>query len=148
MADLRTIADELGIAAEDELARSPLFLILRSRSGVSKDAPRVTTTALAAHIRYDGTDTTLKIPFGTSADMAAAFVAAHTRRFGFGFEHRALTPNPRSRSHRWWRDTAAGTVWRQGARHASGARSGTSDFHGKRLAQRPGPPSRGPVARP
>ena len=41
-------------------------------------------------IRYDGTDTTLKVPFGDAPAMAAAFTAAHTRRFGFGFEHRGL----------------------------------------------------------
>ena len=59
------------------------------QSGVSKDAPPISTT-LAAHIRYEGTDTTLEIPFGDLSAMQAAFAAAHTRRFGFGFEGRGL----------------------------------------------------------
>ncbi|MFO1237366.1 MAG: hydantoinase B/oxoprolinase family protein [Alphaproteobacteria bacterium] len=53
------------------------------------EKPRI-DTALSAHIRYEGTDTTLEIPFGDLAAMQAAFAAAHTRRFGFGFEGRGL----------------------------------------------------------
>jgi 5-oxoprolinase (ATP-hydrolysing) len=72
---LQQIAAELTAEASAELATQ----------GVA--TPDV---ALAAHIRYDGTDTTLKVPFGEAAAMTADFTAAHTRRFGFGFEHRAL----------------------------------------------------------
>ena len=56
-----------------------------ARSAVSKDAPHLTT-----HIRYDGTDTTLPVPLATPDAMRAAFTAAHTKRFGFGFEGRGL----------------------------------------------------------
>jgi 5-oxoprolinase (ATP-hydrolysing) len=79
---LRDIAAELDASASEDLARQLAPHPEEPQSSI--------TTALAAHIRYDGTDTTLKVPFGTSSEMAAAFVAAHTRRFGFGFEHRAL----------------------------------------------------------
>ena len=72
---LETLASELGDAARDELARQ------------NAADPQV---SLAAHIRYEGTDTTLAVPYGDAPAMAAAFVAAHTRRFGFGFEGRAL----------------------------------------------------------
>ena len=36
-----------------------------------------------AHIRPDGAQQTLAVPFGTSDDMAAAFETAHQQRFGF-----------------------------------------------------------------
>ncbi|MFT3811209.1 MAG: hydantoinase B/oxoprolinase family protein [Micropepsaceae bacterium] len=84
--DFLKIATDLRSAAIDELALQlpPDRIPGDPRSGAT------VTTALAAHIRYDGTDTTLKVPFGTASEMADAFVAAHTKRFGFGFEHRAL----------------------------------------------------------
>ncbi len=44
----------------------------------------------SAFIRYAGTDTALEVPFGSADDMAVAFVALHTKRFGFGFEGRSL----------------------------------------------------------
>jgi 5-oxoprolinase (ATP-hydrolysing) len=40
-----------------------------------------------AHVRYQGSDTALPVPLEGAAD---AFVAAHARQFGFGFEGRAL----------------------------------------------------------
>ena len=75
---LQAAADELAAHAREELARQ-----LRD-----KDAP--ISTRLSAHIRYEGTDTTLAVPFGDMAAMHEAFVDAHTRRFGFGFERRTL----------------------------------------------------------
>jgi 5-oxoprolinase (ATP-hydrolysing) len=36
-----------------------------------------------AHLRYDGTDTPLPVPFGAAAEMTAAFEAAYRRRFSF-----------------------------------------------------------------
>jgi 5-oxoprolinase (ATP-hydrolysing) len=43
-----------------------------------------------AHLRYDGSDTTLPIALGDLDSMAAAFAHDHARQFGFGFEGRAL----------------------------------------------------------
>ncbi|BCW88732.1 hypothetical protein sos41_18740 [Alphaproteobacteria bacterium SO-S41] len=92
MDDLHIIAQQLAAETHAELeaqlnphAPHPE----EPRSGVSKDAPSIHTT-LAAQIRYDGTDTTLEIPFGALDEMRAAFTAAHTKRFGFGFEGRGL----------------------------------------------------------
>lgn len=75
--DLHAIAAELGAEAAAEIA--------------AQDAASV-TNAITLHIRYDGTDTTLPVPFGkvAVADMSAAFTMAHTKRFGFGFEGRGL----------------------------------------------------------
>jgi 5-oxoprolinase (ATP-hydrolysing) len=36
-----------------------------------------------AHLRYDGTDTPLAVPFGSASGMTAAFEAAYRRRFSF-----------------------------------------------------------------
>jgi 5-oxoprolinase (ATP-hydrolysing) len=36
-----------------------------------------------AHLRYDGTDTPIPVPFGDAAGMTAAFEAAYRRRFSF-----------------------------------------------------------------
>ncbi len=36
-----------------------------------------------AHLRYDGTDTPIPVPFGAAAEMTAAFEAAYRRRFSF-----------------------------------------------------------------
>ena len=78
MAALTPVAAEVEREARAELTA-------QRSGGESAAASRVT-----AHIRYEGTDTTLAVPFGDAAEMAAAFVAAHTRRFGFGFEQRGL----------------------------------------------------------
>src|SRR5262249_54564200 len=36
-----------------------------------------------AQLRYDGTDTALQVPFGSVAEMTAAFEAAYRRQFSF-----------------------------------------------------------------
>ncbi len=42
------------------------------------------------HIRYDGTDTPIAIPFADSAQMRLAFETAHRRQFGFVFSGKGL----------------------------------------------------------
>ncbi len=42
-----------------------------------------TEVRLTAHVRYAGSDTAIPLPLGSSAEMRAAFEAAHARRFGF-----------------------------------------------------------------
>jgi 5-oxoprolinase (ATP-hydrolysing) len=41
------------------------------------------TVGRSAFLKYEGTDSTLSVPFGTAAAMRAAFDAAHQARFGF-----------------------------------------------------------------
>ncbi|VTO18135.1 hydantoinase B/oxoprolinase family protein [Brevundimonas vancanneytii] len=53
------------------------------------DAAAVSTIA-RAEIKFAGSDTPLTVPFGPSADMAAAFEETHRRRFGFFAEDKAL----------------------------------------------------------
>jgi 5-oxoprolinase (ATP-hydrolysing) len=48
------------------------------------------TVAARAEIKFAGSDTPLTVPFGTAAQMTAAFEALHRRRFGFFAEGKAL----------------------------------------------------------
>ena len=48
--------------------------------GAESDRVRVETTAF---LRYEGSDTTLEIPFSDAGSMAAEFERTHRRRFGF-----------------------------------------------------------------
>ncbi|HKJ73075.1 MAG TPA: hydantoinase B/oxoprolinase family protein, partial [Alphaproteobacteria bacterium] len=48
-------------------------------------------TRRTVHIRYQGSDTTLIVPFGSVADMTRNFEAAHKARFGFTDEGKQLT---------------------------------------------------------
>ncbi|WP_312405683.1 hydantoinase B/oxoprolinase family protein [Rhizobium sp.] len=43
-----------------------------------------------AHLRYQGTDTTLSITVSDAAEMTAAFESAHKKQFGFIFENREI----------------------------------------------------------
>ncbi|WP_114376690.1 hydantoinase B/oxoprolinase family protein [Elioraea thermophila] len=55
--------------------------------GAERDAIRLVRTA---HIRYEGTDTPLPVPFADHEAMVEAFTAAHRARFGFATPDRAL----------------------------------------------------------
>jgi 5-oxoprolinase (ATP-hydrolysing) len=43
-----------------------------------------------AHLRYQGTDTTLSVTVTDAADMTSAFETAHRKQFGFIFENREI----------------------------------------------------------
>jgi 5-oxoprolinase (ATP-hydrolysing) len=47
-------------------------------------------TILTAHLRYEGSHQSLPVPFGTEAELRAAFAAAHHARFGFSSPERAI----------------------------------------------------------
>ncbi len=49
-----------------------------------------TVSTARAHMRYDGSDTTLAIALADYDTMVSEFAESHARRFGFGFEGRAL----------------------------------------------------------
>jgi 5-oxoprolinase (ATP-hydrolysing) len=76
-AELATILDELGAAARAELLDQ----------GV--DAGRIELLR-RAHLRYEGTDSALLVPFADHAAMQADFEAAYRRRFSFLMPGRAL----------------------------------------------------------
>ena len=67
---LRAVMDTLAEAAGAEIASQDI-------------EPRDIEVFERLHIRYQGTDTALAVPFGPLADMIAAFEDRHRQRFGF-----------------------------------------------------------------
>jgi len=57
--------------------------------GQGAEAGRVSVTRIV-HLRYEGTDTTLPVPFGDHEATLAAFTAAHRARFGFATPERPV----------------------------------------------------------
>ncbi|MGD9834833.1 MAG: hydantoinase B/oxoprolinase family protein [Piscinibacter sp.] len=77
---LATVAhrlDALAAEAEGELRRQ----------GVSGGEIR---THRRVHVRYEGTDSALVVPFGSAVDIQSAFEAAYRQRFAFLMQERAL----------------------------------------------------------
>ncbi len=75
-----------------DLAASLAELEAEARTELRKQGVGGTDTTVfsRAHIRYDGTDTTLPVPFGTVAAMRDTFQAAHRARFGFVYADKPL----------------------------------------------------------
>jgi 5-oxoprolinase (ATP-hydrolysing) len=63
------------LAPLEEAARAEL-------TGHGADAAAIRVTR-RAHLRYDGTDTPLAVPYGPAGEMTAAFEAAYRQRFSF-----------------------------------------------------------------
>jgi len=72
------LAASLPASVLGELARAARAEL--TAQGVSPAAVRLTHRA---HLRYEGTDTPLPVPFGPAAEMTAAFEEAYRRRFSF-----------------------------------------------------------------
>jgi 5-oxoprolinase (ATP-hydrolysing) len=70
-----------------EAATEPLETLARKLQGEAVQAfdsgERPVRTQVTAHLRYEGTDTALEVPFGAITAMHEAFEAAHRLRFGF-----------------------------------------------------------------
>jgi len=78
MAVLEAALAELGQAAQAEMAAQQLVgagtLVLHQR----------------VHVRYEGTDSALVVPFGTQGEIVAGFEAAYRQRFAFLMQGKAL----------------------------------------------------------
>ena len=74
---LRNDLNDLAIQAEAELAHQDV-------------TPERIVTHLFVHLRYDGSDTALGVPFDDIASMTAAFEAAYQARFGFLMPEKGL----------------------------------------------------------
>ena len=81
--------DEDGIAA---LERSLETLAVAARGEVLAQgaSPERVRVVKRAHLKYDGTDSTLTVDFGTRAKMIAAFEAAYRTRYAFLMPERGL----------------------------------------------------------
>ncbi|MBX6374556.1 MAG: hydantoinase B/oxoprolinase family protein [Acetobacteraceae bacterium] len=91
---IREGAVEAPLAPEgmDDLARRLDALAEAGRAELLRQgapAERI-ATARRLHLRYQGTDTFLPVPFGTYEDVLAAFTEAHRRRFGFATPERPV----------------------------------------------------------
>ena len=77
MPALQAAADKLSKAAAEEVATQ----------GIAREA---ITTHVTLHLRYQGTDTALAVPFGTLAEIETRFAEVHRARFGFWDQGRTL----------------------------------------------------------
>ena len=85
---------ELEIAL-NELAAVGLAELAQQGIAVDHDVPllnqhRDVQVIPRVHLKYEGTDATLIIPWGTLADMATAFADLHQQRYGFVLPDKAL----------------------------------------------------------
>jgi 5-oxoprolinase (ATP-hydrolysing) len=87
----RAVARPLEAGIEPELDRVKRELEAETRAELERDlgaaAPQ---THARAHLRYEGTDTTLAVPLAPAAAMRRDFEAAHRERFGFVFEGKPM----------------------------------------------------------
>lgn len=87
----RTVSHELAAALEtlgairDDLTASVLEEM--ASQGVTASETEVLHRA---HLRYQGTDTTLPVTLASAAEMTVAFETAHRKQFGFIFENREI----------------------------------------------------------
>ena len=97
LADLRTLREQavetrLGDEAMPQLATALERLAADGTAemrGQGIDASRIAVLH-KAHVKYEGTDTPLVVPYGTTADIVAAFEAAHKQRYGFVMAEKPL----------------------------------------------------------
>lgn len=92
--DLSEVSIELPLD-DDSLAKLDKQQIELADNGIAKLVDQgvpleAITTLSRVHVKYQGSDTTLLVPFGSRADIQAAFEAEHRQRFGFISEQTPL----------------------------------------------------------
>ncbi len=90
LADVRVLREasveqrlDAGSAAGLEARADALAEAARTEVAVQGVAAALISTLRRAHLKYEGTDTALPVPFGGAAAMRVAFDAVHRQRFGF-----------------------------------------------------------------
>jgi 5-oxoprolinase (ATP-hydrolysing) len=86
----RAIGQSLDVALAERLAQTSHEIAREAVAEVEAQGGRNVVSKVSAHVRYAGSDTTLAVALATADEMSRAFVAAHARQFGFGFEDRPL----------------------------------------------------------
>lgn len=81
--------DDAGLAAADE-ALARIGAEAEAELVAQGFAPARVRTVRRAHVRYDGTDTALVVPYGGAEAIRAAFEAAYRKRFAFLMPDKAL----------------------------------------------------------
>jgi 5-oxoprolinase (ATP-hydrolysing) len=97
LADLRTLREQ---AVEQRLAEAAVPEFERVLERLAADgvaemraqgiAPAQISVLRKAHVKYEGTDTPLVVAYGTSAEIAEGFAAAHRQRYGFVMPEKPL----------------------------------------------------------
>ncbi|AZL59873.1 5-oxoprolinase [Tabrizicola piscis] len=92
LADLRALREvQFDAPVSDPSAASRIAdLAAEAAAELSDQGIAQPRTILTAHLRYDGSHQSLPVPFGTEAELRAAFAAAHHARFGFSSPERAV----------------------------------------------------------
>ncbi|AUX32975.1 MULTISPECIES: hydantoinase B/oxoprolinase family protein [Sorangium] len=81
--------DEAGLAAADE-ALARIGRDAEAELAGQGFSPERARLIRRAHVRYDGTDTALVVPYGSAEAIRAAFEAAYRKRFAFLMPDKAL----------------------------------------------------------
>ena len=88
--EMRLHADAIAAIAENlQVLRLECVRALSAQLGTT-GAEHAIQTRLQVHLRYEGTDSSLVVPWGELDAMQAAFEAAYSRRFSFLMPERAL----------------------------------------------------------
>jgi 5-oxoprolinase (ATP-hydrolysing) len=97
LADIRanrnkTIALALGPDSDSELEQAQKSLEKHVREELNRQGVETADTQVNsfAHIRYDGTDSTIPVRLCDAEQMRTEFESAHRKQFGFVFENKAL----------------------------------------------------------
>lgn len=97
LADIRanrnkTIALELKPDSDSELEETQKSLQIQVLEELTAQGIGSSDTHINnfAHIRYDGTDSTIPVPLAPADVMSEAFETAHKKQFGFAFENKKL----------------------------------------------------------
>lgn len=88
----KTIALELNSESESELKDAQNLLEGQALAELKTQGIDAADAQINnfAHIRYDGTDSTIPVALAHHADMRSAFENAHKKQFGFVFENKSL----------------------------------------------------------
>ena len=86
--DLQALLSELAIAGKTELHQQGIAVDLAPAASLLADAH--SQVLPKAHLRYDGTDSALLVPFGDRATMTHAFEQSYRQRYGFVMANKPL----------------------------------------------------------
>jgi 5-oxoprolinase (ATP-hydrolysing) len=86
----RAIGRELAQALMPFLEGAAVELSREAETHVRAQGVESACSSAHAHIRYEGSDTTLPVVLSSLEEMTRAFAEAHARLFGFGFEGKRL----------------------------------------------------------
>jgi 5-oxoprolinase (ATP-hydrolysing) len=144
LTELETVLTELARSGLEELEQQGIPVDGDAAPLASQDGVEVLARV---HLKYVGTDAPLIVPYGTQAEMAAAFADLHRQRYGFAQPDKALIVDSVSVEVVGQTDVPAEPrLTRQRATPLL-AQSHRSRLYGRSLARHPHLPPRRPLPR-